>query len=157
MSAVRRLAQNALRFAHSLDFLPPLLTRVLLGLAFYQTGSGKWSDLDKPTSFFKDLGIPFPRANAAFIATLELAGGICLMLGLGTRVVALLLSATMLVALLTAERENFGKNFPGGLLDVVPIVYGLLLLWLILTGPGRVSGDHLLGKKLGLPEESDNR
>ena len=135
MSALQRLAQTILRFAHSLAFLPPLLTRLLLGMAFYQTGSGKWSDLDKPTSFFKDLGIPFPCANAAFIATLELVGGICLILGLGTRVISLLLSATMVVALLTAEKDNFVKNFPGGLLDVVPVVYGLLLLWLIVTFP----------------------
>ena len=112
MSAIKRLAQTALRFAHSLAFLPPLLTRLLLGMAFYQTGSGKWSDIDKPTSFFKDLGIPFPRANATFIATLELVGGICLILGLGTRIVALLLSASMVVALLTADKDSFVKNFP---------------------------------------------
>ena len=49
------------------------------------------------------------------------------------------------------------KNFPGGLLDVAPVVYGLLLLWLILTGPGWLSVDHLLAKKLGIRKESDNR
>ena len=157
MSALKRLAQNALRLTNSLAFLAPLLTRLLLGFAFFETGSGKWSDLDKPTSFFSDLGIPFPRANATFIATLELVGGICLMLGLGTRIVALLLSGSMLVALLTADKDNFVKNFPGGLLDVVPVVYGLLLLWLILTGPGRVSADHLISKKLAIGEGSDNR
>ena len=37
-------------------------------------------------------------ANATFIATLELVGGICLMLGLGTRIFALLLSGSMTVA-----------------------------------------------------------
>ena len=156
-SSHRRFAHSALRLADSLAFLAPLLTRLLLGFAFYQTGSGKWSDLAKTTSYFSDLGIPFARVNAVFIATLELVGGICLMLGLGTRVVALLLSGSMVVALLTAEKDNFVKNFPGGLLDVVPVVYGLLLLWLILTGPGRVSADHLIGKKLGIGEQSDNR
>jgi putative oxidoreductase len=151
-----RLAQKGLRIANSLAFLPPLLTRLILGFAFYQTGSGKWGDLDKTTSFFSDLGIPFARANATFIATLELAGGICLMLGLGTRIVALLLSSSMVVALLTADKESFVKGFPGGLLDVVPVVYGLFLLWLIVTGPGRLSVDHLIAKKLGIPERSDN-
>lgn len=153
----RRLSEKALHLAASLAFLAPLTTRLILGCAFYQTGSGKWSDLDKPTSFFSDLGIPFPRANATFIATLELVGGICLMLGFGTRIVALLLSGSMVVALLTADKDNFVKNFPGGLLDVVPVVYGLFLLWLILTGPGWFSLDHLIAKKLGIRKESDNR
>ncbi len=156
-SAFRRLIQRSLHLAHSLGFLARLITRLILGFAFFQTGSGKWSDLDRTTSYFSDLGIPFARANATFIATLELVGGICLMLGLGTRVVALLLSGSMAVALLTAEKENFIKNFPGGLLDVVPVVYGLFLLWLILHGPGWLSLDHLIAKKLGIGKESDNR
>ena len=103
-SLATRLSEKALHFASSLAFLAPLLTRLILGFAFYQTGSGKWSDLDKPTAFFSDLGIPFPRANATFIATLELVGGICLMLGLGTRIFALLLSGSMAVALLQLTR-----------------------------------------------------
>ncbi len=156
-SMFRRFVQSSLNLAHSLAFLARLITRLILGFAFYQTGSGKWSNLDKTTSFFSDLGIPFARANATFIATLELVGGICLMLGLGTRVTALLLSGSMAVALLTAEKENFIKNFPGGLLDVVPVVYGLLLLWLILHGPGWFSLDHFIAKKFGMRKESDNR
>lgn len=153
---LRRWAQKALHLTHSLAFLAPLLTRLTLGFAFYQTGLGKWGDLDKTTSFFSDLGIPLARANAIFISSLELVGGIWLMLGLGTRVVALLLSGTMVVALLTAEKDSFVKNFPGGLLDVVPVVYGLLLLWLILTGPGWLSLDSVIAKKLGIRKESDN-
>ena len=152
-----RLSEKALHLAHSLAFLAPLLTRLILGFAFYQTGSGKWSDLDKPTTFFSDLGIPFPRANATFIATLELVGGICLMLGLGTRIFALLLSGSMTVALLTADKGDFVTKFPGGLLDVPSFAYGLFLLWLILAGPGWVSVDHWIAKKLGIRKESDNR
>src|SRR5947209_5103036 len=148
---LRRSAERALGVAASLAFLAPLITRLIIGVAFFQTGSGKWQNFDRTASYFSDLGIPFARANAAFIATLELVGGICLMLGLGTRIFALLLSGTMVVALLTAEKDNFAKNFPGGLLDVTPVVYGLLLLWLILSGPGFASVDHWLRGKLGVP------
>jgi len=49
-----------------------------LGQAFVQSGLGKWRNLDGVTTFFDQLGIPAPHANAVFIATLELVGGACL-------------------------------------------------------------------------------
>jgi putative oxidoreductase len=146
----RRAAESGLKVASALAFLAPLMTRLVLGWTFHLTGHGKWQNFDRTASFFSDSGIPFPRANAAFIASLEFVGGLCLMLGLGTRIFALLLSATMVVALMTADRDNLIKNFPEGLTEVVPVVYGLFLLWLILYGPGRVSIDHWIRRKLRL-------
>src|SRR5437588_4921475 len=154
---IQRVAESGLKIAGTLAFLAPLMTRLVLGWAFHQTGHGKLQDLDKVTSFFSDSGIPFPRANAVFIASLEFIGGLCLMLGLGTRIFALLLSATMVVALMTADREHLINHFAHELTDVVPVVYGLFLLWLILYGPGPVSIDHWIRKKLGIPETTDNR
>ena len=154
---IARAAGSGLRIAGAAAFLAPLLTRLLMGVAFHLTGHGKLQNFDRTVSFFDDSGIPWPRANAAFIASLEFVGGLCLILGLGTRIFALLLSASMVVALLTADRENFVKNFPSGLTDVVPVVYGLFLLWLVLYGPGPVSIDHWIRKKLGIPETSDNK
>jgi putative oxidoreductase len=116
-----------------------------------QTGSGKWSDLDKPTTLFTEIGIPAPRANAIFIATLELVGGACLVLGLGTRVFALLLSASMCVALLTADRGDFAGalalNPEKGILDVTPAAFLLFLLWLAAFGAGSISLDHVISRK----------
>lgn len=155
-SLIARLAVSGLRIAGALAFVAPLITRLVLGWAFHSTGHGKLQNLDRTASFFRDIGIPFPRANAAFIGSLEFIGGLCLMLGLGTRVFALLLSATMAVALLTAERENFVNKFAHELTDVVPVVYEMFLLWLILYGPGPVSIDHWIRKKIGIPEKSDN-
>ncbi len=115
-------------------------------------GWGKWHNFDKVTGFFSDLGIPFPAANAAFISTLELVGGVLLIVGLGTRIFSVLLSSTMFVALLTADRENFVKHFTltDDLTDVVPVVLLLLLLWLVMYGPGSASVDRWLGKRLGI-------
>src|SRR6266404_9968764 len=109
---IQRLATFGLRITAALAFLAPLLTRLVVGWGFHITGHGKLSNLEKVTGFFTDLGIPFPGANAAFIASLEFVGGICLMLGLGTRIFSLLLSATMIVALLTADRANLIAKFP---------------------------------------------
>lgn len=150
------MAAQGLRLAGFLSFLPPLLTRLLIGWAFHLTGHGKLVNFDRTVSFFSDLGLPFPRVNAGFIGSLEFVGGLCVILGLGTRIFAFLLSCTMVVALLTADRENFLKNFPNGLTDVVPVVYGLFLLWLILLGPGPVSIDYWIRKKMGIAPERDN-
>ena len=76
-----------------------------------------------------------------------------LIVGLGTRIVASLLGSTMVVALMTAHRQEVIDIFKGasesGLTDVVPVVYGLLLFWLVLFGPGLASLDTLVRKWIG--------
>jgi putative oxidoreductase len=148
--AVKRAAALALRVTSALSFLAPLLTRLVIGYAFYQAGGGKIANIDNTIGFFTDLGIPFPAANAHFIARLEYYGGVLLILGLGTRIVASLLGSTMAVALMTADKESFLNALSGtgdaGLTDVVPVVYGLFLLWLVLFGPGLASLDALVRK-----------
>ena len=148
--AVRRAAALGLRVTSALSFLAPLLTRLVIGYAFFQAGGGKIANFDNTVSFFTDLGIPFPALNAAFIARLEFYGGLLLIVGLGTRVVAALLGSTMVVALMTAHRQELIDIFKGvsesGLTDVVPVVYGLFLLWLMLFGPGLASLDALVRK-----------
>src|SRR5277367_3789581 len=82
----------------------PLLLAVRLdwGLQFAQTGWGKMHNMAKIVDFFTSLNIPFPSTSAHFVAGLEFFGGILLILGLGTRLVGLLLAANMLVAYWTA-------------------------------------------------------
>jgi putative oxidoreductase len=139
------LASSAIQ---SLQFAAPLLTRLVVGITFFYTGQGKLQNLDRTASFFTDLGIPFAGANAVFISSLEFFGGICLMAGLGTRVFAALLSSTMVVALLTADKESLISKFPADLTDVSPAVLLLFLIWLVLYGPGSISVDLLIGRLL---------
>ena len=150
----RNLIQRGLTAASgltgALQFAAPLLTRLLVGITFFYTGQGKLQNLERTTAFFADLGIPFASANALFISSLELVGGICLMLGLGTRIFSLLLSSTMIVALLTADKMNFLGKFPAELTDVSPVVLLVFLIWLTLFGPGRASLDWLLVRGLNL-------
>src|SRR3989442_42718 len=84
--------------APALAFLAPRVTRIGVGWAFYLTGSGKWAHFDNTVTFFAELGIPHPVANAAFVATLELVGGIALVVGLFTRLFAAGLASTMVEA-----------------------------------------------------------
>lgn len=137
----------ARRGSAALGPVAPLATRLVLGIAFLRTGLGKWQHFANTVQFFTDLGIPLPAANAAMVATVELVGGLCLVVGLGTRISAALLASTMLVALLTADRGSlldalaFGET---GLADVTPLVFLLFLVWLMAHGGGGLGLDRLV-------------
>ncbi len=138
--------------AERLAFIAPLATRITIGLGYLHTGWGKLHNFDRTVTFFASLGIPAPSANAAFVSTLELVGGACLLIGLLTRVFALGLSGSMVVALLTADRQTFlaswGNASETSPTDVASFVFLLFLVWLILFGPGAVSLDRLLFGRL---------
>jgi putative oxidoreductase len=152
---IQRIASIGLTITGAVAFLAPLLTRLVMGQAFYFTGHGKLQNLDRTVSFFTDLGIPFPALNAGFVSTIEYVGGICLILGLGTRIFSFLLSGSMVVALLTADKQTFIDKFPADITDVTPFVYLLFLVWLVLSGPGPISLDRFLSKWLRGSEQAD--
>jgi len=132
--------------------LAPLLTRLVIGVAFVQTGIGKWENFHETVDFFASLGLPAPAANAAVTATLEVVGGTALILGVGTNLLAALLSITMVVAILTAERMNLLGALTGtgdhSLTDILPLMFLMPLVWLVAFGAGPLSVDFLLRRRL---------
>ena len=90
---VPRSAKIGLRVAALLSFLAPLLTRLVIGYAFFLTGRGKLEHIENTVTFFTDLGVPMPELNAAFVSRLEYYGGILLILGLLTRISSTLVAA----------------------------------------------------------------
>jgi putative oxidoreductase len=140
--AMREKTQPVVRALASLDWLPPLLVRLFVGYFFLETGWGKIHNLDAFTQRFAGWGIPFPAFNAALSGYTELVGGALVMVGLFTRLVSIPMVFNMLVAILTVKLKKVG-----GLNDFVELdepLYALAFFWLIFTGPGRVSLDHLL-------------
>jgi putative oxidoreductase len=127
----------------------PLLLAVRLywGWQFFQTGYGKLMHISKVVGFFTSLGIPFPAFNAYFVSSLECVGGVLLFLGLGSRVIALLLTIDMLVAYLAADREALFSIFsdPGKFYAADPYTFFFASLLILVFGPGRVSLDSGLG------------
>ena len=158
-AVIPRAAGLGLRAAERLSFLAPLLTRLVIGQAFFLTGRGKLLNFENTVTFFAGLGIPMPELNAAFVSRLEYYGGMLLIVGLLTRLVAALLGGAMIVALMTADKESFTNALGGvgeaGLTDVTPFVYGMFLLWLLLAGPGRLSLDALLARALGIARQPE--
>lgn len=75
-----------------------LLLRVVAGIAFVMHGMSKFQmGLDQVAGWFGSMGIP--GFFAYVVAFLELLGGIGLILGIGTRILAALLAVVMAVAM----------------------------------------------------------
>lgn len=147
-SKLRQAASQIPAALGAVEFLPAALTRLVAGFAFLTSGRGKFENMENTVNYFTDLGIPFPEANAAFVAWLEYYGGMLLLVGALTRIVALLLSSTMVVALFSAHRDDLmqalGRTGEIGLSDLPPFVLLVFLLWLVVRGPGVLSIDALL-------------
>jgi putative oxidoreductase len=146
VAAVARASDRLLSLAARLGWLPPLLARVVLGVVFLRTGWGKLHSLDTVAQFFASLGIPAPGLHAAVVAVVETAGGALLLAGLGARLAALPLAATMVVATATAQWPQAQSALD--LTATVELAYLALLVWLAVAGPGAASLDHLLARRL---------
>jgi len=126
-----------------------LAVRVCWGWQFFQTGRGKLGDLEKVAGFFADLHIPLPKVNALLAGSTECFGGLLLLVGLASRLTALPLIFTMIVAYATAEREALNVLFsnPDKFFSAAPFLFLFAALIVLIFGPGAFSADHLLAKK----------
>jgi len=126
-----------------------LAVRLYWGWQFVQDGWGKLHNLEKVTDFFSSLGLPAPGMTAAFIGGLELVGGILLAVGLGSRLIALVLTGNMLMAYITADREALFSVFsdPDKFYGASPYTYLFASVIVLIFGPGKFSVDAWLAKK----------
>ncbi|HZJ52929.1 MAG TPA: DoxX family protein [Myxococcaceae bacterium] len=148
--SLEALRTRALAALDRFSWLGPFAVRLSLGAVFLGTGWGKLHNLEQVTRFFTELGIPFPAAQAVMVSGVELVGGMLILLGLFTRVAALPLMATMVVAILTAKRPEIAGI--RSLLAFEEFTYLAGFLWLFVAGAGTASLDALLfGRKNGLP------
>ncbi len=93
-----------------LDFIPLLLLRLYLTPVMMQAGWTKLQNFDSTLSWFANpdwgLALPAPALLLSLVILLELGGGLALLLGLFTRLTALGISITMLVAMGTVHAKN---------------------------------------------------
>jgi putative oxidoreductase len=136
------LRTRVLTSLEGLAWVGPLAVRLSLGAVFVGTGWGKLHNLGQVTSFFTELGIPFPAAQAALVSGIELIGGVLILLGLFTRAAVLPLIGTMVVAILTAKRPEIDGIRT--LLAFDESTYLAGFLWLFVAGAGTASLDWLL-------------
>lgn len=117
-----------------------LLVRVVAGATMiYGHGWGKFQKFISGDWTFADpIGLG-EGVSLGLAAGAEFGAALLVVLGLATRIAALPLVITMLVAVLIFHAgDPFGDK-------ELPLIYATIFLSLFFTGPGRLSLDHVLG------------
>jgi uncharacterized membrane protein YphA (DoxX/SURF4 family) len=137
-----------------------ILLRVMAGGVFLWEGILKFVYTNQGVGRFTKLGFPFPGATATFAGVLEIVGGILLITGLLTRLIAVPFIIEMLVAILSTKIPLYLGTSPLPLPPVPPQIgfwavlheirseYAQLMtaMFLLIAGPGRWSLDALLAR-----------
>jgi putative oxidoreductase len=115
------------------------VVRVVTGVLFVTFSSGKFVDHAAETADFEHYGIPAPEVATYLVGTLELVGGLLLVVGLLTRPTAAVLAANLVGAIATAGRVDGGSFHLG----VAPTML-VAMLFLVWAGPGVLALDRML-------------
>ena len=143
-----------------------VLLRLMAGGVFFWEGILKFAYQNQGVGRFTKLGMPFPRVTADAVACLEIVGGLLLLSGLMTRLIAIPFIIEMIVAILSTKISLYLGTSPLPLPPAPPQVgawavlhevrseYAQLLTvaFLLINGPGKWSLDAILGKaRMRLP------
>jgi uncharacterized membrane protein YphA (DoxX/SURF4 family) len=138
-----------------------LLLRLMVGGVFFWEGVLKFVYVNQGVGRFTKLGMPFPAFTADFVGCLEIVGGLLLLLGLLTRLIAIPFVIEMIVAMLSTKISLYKGTSPLPLPPSPPQIgfwavlheirseYAQIMvtLYLLINGPGKWSIDALLGKR----------
>ena len=164
LSSFNQLIAIVLQGNRRWEWAPILLARVSLGLFFAISGGNKLFLVEHREGLVKTMveaGIPFPEFTAIFLSSVEFFGGSLLIIGLLSTFCAIALTIAMIVAILTVEIYTIpeGLSFLNWLdyfLYLPQAMYVVIFLWLMVSGPGPVSIDHLLARSLGSVRSGDD-
>ncbi len=149
------------RFYHGLivvgtSLQSPLLfvIRLFWGWLFLKTGIGKFVHIETVMGFFQSLGIPFPEVSAYAVACVEALGGICLLLGLASRLITIPLMFTLVIAFLTGDLEAVKTIFSNPMYFLMRDPFSFLFASVVIFvfGPGAISVDRWLVKTVFNPD-----
>lgn len=126
-----------------------LILRVTLGVVFIYHGGQKLFGLfggyglSGTAQWMGSIGIPLPYGSALAAGSAEFFGGLAVLLGLWTRIAAIPMVFTMIVAILSAHWGKFDAR-SGGM--EYPLTLAAALATLALIGGGRLTLPSLLGR-----------
>jgi putative oxidoreductase len=133
------------KIAAYMQWLAPLVARLVVGEIFMTAGWGKLQNLDAMIENFTSWGIPFPQILTPFTSGAEFVCGILLMLGLFTRISAGILGVIMIVAIksvLWVDVDSLDTLF-----GFSESAYFVIFFWLAIAGAGKISIDYWLTRK----------
>ena len=137
-----------------------LLLRLMAGGVFFWEGVLKFVYVNQGVGRFTKLGFPNPEVTANFVGTMEIIGGLFLLLGIFTRFTAFYFIIQMIVAVLSTKISLYLGTSPLPLPPAPPKIgiwavlheirsdYAQILvcLFLLIEGAGRKSLDAFLRK-----------
>lgn len=124
----------------------PLLARVVVGYVFMLTGWAKLNNLPHMIELFTQWGIPWPEVMTPVASGIECFGGLALILGLATRIAGGALGVVMVVAILSAKLADVDSVET--LFGFEEAAYFVAFFWLAIQGPGALSLDAWIRKRL---------
>lgn len=145
------------------EFLPQLGLRIVLGWEFYEAGIMKLNGENWFAQIQDQFPFPFNIVNADFswfISTwAEILGGIALVLGLATRFFSATLFILTIVAIAAVhwpdQWSTFGELLKGYAITdkgfgnyKLPLIFLVMLLPMLFSGPGKASLDHFIAKMM---------
>ena len=131
---------------NGLKDVPSLIMRLILAYGFYIPAKMKWANMEGIASWFEIMSYPLPVLNAYLAASTEALGVVLLIIGLGTRMISIPLIIVMIIAISTVHIGNGFNAGDNG--SEIPLYYIIMLFNLIIIGPGRISIDYLISKRL---------
>ncbi|MEA2093623.1 MAG: DoxX family protein [Pseudomonadota bacterium] len=131
-------------------YIAMLPLRLLLAWEFWESGVEKFNGENWFTQIQGDFPFPFnviPTDISWFISTwAELLGAIALVVGLGTRFTAVTLIILDIVAWASVHADHGYNVCSNGF--KLPLMYLMMLIPLLLSGPGKASLDALIRQRL---------
>ncbi|MGC2111009.1 MAG: DoxX family protein [Candidatus Korobacteraceae bacterium] len=133
-----------------------MAVRIALGLFFAISGANKLFVAQQTQVMYETLvaaNVPLPRLMTYFVSSVEFVGGCLLIMGLLSTVACCALLGDMLVAILTTRLSALPKgvsplNWLDNFLYLPEALYVLFFIWLICSGPGRLSIDYRIAARL---------
>ena len=117
--------------------------RVAMGIILMVAGYAKFAGgLGNFAGFIGQAGIPAPGLMAPLVATLELVGGLLLLVGAATRWIGLLVLLQFIVVTFVVKLPRAGWD--ASRIDVMMLAGGLMLF---LAGPGKAAVDEMLMRR----------
>jgi putative oxidoreductase len=142
----------------SLEAFAVLLARISLGVFFAISGGNKLFVSSQHKIMYETIvvaGVPLPHVMTYFVSSVEFVCGCLLVLGLLSTLCCVAFIIDMIVAITTVQLATIAKalsfiNWLDDFLYLPEVMYIIIFLWLISSGPGRLSIDHWIAVRSGL-------